>query len=55
MNLDHLILKVNDAEQSARFYGAILGFEIEGARGPFTVVRVAAETAAAETGSRVPA
>lgn len=40
MVLDHLILAVNDAEESARFYTGILGLSHEGRRDPFTVVRV---------------
>lgn len=43
MVLDHLILQVNDAEESARFYANILGFTNEGKDGPFTVVRVSPE------------
>jgi catechol 2,3-dioxygenase-like lactoylglutathione lyase family enzyme len=38
--LDHLILKVRDADESATFYARILGFRTEGKDGPFTVVRV---------------
>lgn len=37
--LDHLILSVNDREQSVRFYTDVLGFEDEGERGPFSQVR----------------
>ncbi len=40
MVLDHLILKVNDAATSARFYAEVLGLGVDGERGPFTVVRV---------------
>lgn len=39
--LDHLMLLVNDAEESAAFYTRILGFADEGPRGPFTTIRVA--------------
>lgn len=38
--IDHLILKVNDVEESVRFYRDILGFEHAGTDGPFTLVRV---------------
>ncbi|MDB4955071.1 MAG: hypothetical protein JWO36_2640 [Myxococcales bacterium] len=38
--LDHLILKVNDARASLAFYAHILGFAYEGLDGPFSVVRV---------------
>ena len=41
--LDHLILAVNDAAASSRFYQAILGFHDEGGRGPFTTLRINAE------------
>ena len=41
MLLDHLILKVNDAEASAAFYTEVLGLAEEGRRDPFTVLRVA--------------
>jgi catechol 2,3-dioxygenase-like lactoylglutathione lyase family enzyme len=40
MTLDHLILKVNDRDESVRFYTDVLGFRFEGAREPFAVVRV---------------
>lgn len=40
MNLDHVILKVNDLEESVAFYTQIMGFSDEGQDGPFTVVRV---------------
>lgn len=40
MVIDHLILHVNDVEESARFYTGILGLANEGTREPFTVVRV---------------
>lgn len=43
MVLDHLILRVNDVEESARFYTGILGLTIEGKREAFTVVRVTPE------------
>jgi catechol 2,3-dioxygenase-like lactoylglutathione lyase family enzyme len=41
--LDHLILSVNDREQSLRFYTDVLGFEDEGERGPFVRVRAGAD------------
>ncbi|MFO0548895.1 MAG: VOC family protein [Polyangiaceae bacterium] len=41
--LDHVILKVNDLDESVAFYSTILGFENEGKDGPFTVLRVGPE------------
>jgi catechol 2,3-dioxygenase-like lactoylglutathione lyase family enzyme len=38
--IDHLILKVNEARASADFYVNVLGFQLEGEEGPFTVIRV---------------
>ncbi len=43
MILDHFILPVSDAEESARFYTNILGLTNEGRREPFTVVRVTSD------------
>lgn len=43
MVLDHLILHVNDVEESARFYTEVLGLTNEGKREPFTVVRVTSD------------
>jgi catechol 2,3-dioxygenase-like lactoylglutathione lyase family enzyme len=43
MVLDHLILHVNDVEESSRFYTEILGLTNEGKREPFTVVRVTSD------------
>lgn len=40
VELDHLILKVNDSQESVAFYTRILGFEYVGEQGPFAVVRV---------------
>jgi len=40
MVLDHLILHVNDIEESSRFFTEILGLANEGKSEPFTVVRV---------------
>jgi catechol 2,3-dioxygenase-like lactoylglutathione lyase family enzyme len=38
--IDHLILNVNDVPASVDFYVNILGFQLEGKDGPFTVIRV---------------
>lgn len=38
--IDHLILKVNDVASSVEFYVGVLGFQLEGNDGPFTVVRI---------------
>lgn len=38
--IDHVILKVNDARASVEFYERILGFAFDGTDGPFSVVRV---------------
>lgn len=38
--IDHLILNVNDVPASVDFYVNILGFQLEGEDGPFTVIRV---------------
>jgi len=38
--IDHLILNVNEIASSVDFYVNILGFELEGEDGPFTVIRV---------------
>jgi catechol 2,3-dioxygenase-like lactoylglutathione lyase family enzyme len=43
MQLDHLILAVNDRDQSIDFYTRILGLAHEGERPPFSVVRVSAD------------
>lgn len=40
MSIDHLILKVNDLEQSVAFYRDVLGFVVECVDGPFTILRV---------------
>jgi extradiol dioxygenase family protein len=42
VQLDHLILAVNDIDESVRFYTEILGLTHEGQREPFTVDRVKA-------------
>lgn len=41
--IDHLILNVNDVPSSVNFYRDVMGFELEGEDGPFTVIRVNAE------------
>jgi catechol 2,3-dioxygenase-like lactoylglutathione lyase family enzyme len=38
--IDHLILKVNEVLASVDFYVNVLGFELEGEDGPFTVIRI---------------
>ena len=38
--IDHLILNVNEVPASVDFYVNVLGFELEGNDGPFTVIRV---------------
>lgn len=43
MVLDHMILRVNDAGESVRFYSEVLGLRYEGEREPFAVVRVTPE------------
>jgi catechol 2,3-dioxygenase-like lactoylglutathione lyase family enzyme len=40
VQIDHIILKVNDAKASVDFFVRILGFTYEGEDGPFSVVRV---------------
>src|SRR4051812_7826736 len=42
--LDHMIIRVNDADETARFLERVLGFGPEGRDGPFTVMRVNAST-----------
>ena len=42
--LDHLILTVNDRDDSVRFYTEVMGFAHEGEDGPFSVIRVSPET-----------
>ncbi len=44
VTLDHLILTVNDRDASVRFYTEVMGFGDEGEDGPFSVIRVSAET-----------
>jgi catechol 2,3-dioxygenase-like lactoylglutathione lyase family enzyme len=41
--LDHLILSVNDIDESVQFYTAVLGLEHEGEREPFSIIRVTPE------------
>ncbi|MBS0452345.1 MAG: VOC family protein [Proteobacteria bacterium] len=40
LQIDHLILRVSDAQASARFYEQILGLRHEGHAAPFEVLRV---------------
>jgi catechol 2,3-dioxygenase-like lactoylglutathione lyase family enzyme len=42
--LDHVIVPVADAVTSLRFYTEVLGFGSDGDDGPFTLVRVSADT-----------
>jgi catechol 2,3-dioxygenase-like lactoylglutathione lyase family enzyme len=39
-SIDHLILNVNEISSSVAFYVKVLGFQLEGEDGPFTVIRV---------------
>ena len=41
--IDHLILNVNEIAASVDFYVNVLGFELEGEDGPFTVIRVSGD------------
>ena len=43
LQLDHLILTVNDRQQSIEFYTRVLGLAYEGERAPFSVLRVTPE------------
>jgi len=43
IKIDHLILNVNDVGSSIDFYVNVLGFQLEGEDGPFTVIRVNAD------------
>lgn len=43
MVLDHLILPVNDIDESSRFYTDVLGLRDEGRREPFAVLRVTSD------------
>ena len=43
MLLDHLILHVNDIEESSLFYTDILGLTSEGEHEPFTILRVTSD------------
>ena len=38
--IDHLILNVNEVPATVDFYVNVLGFQLEGEDGPFTVIRV---------------
>ncbi len=42
--LDHTIVPVCDADASVHFYTEVLGLEAEGQDGPFSVIRVNADT-----------
>ncbi len=43
IQLDHLILSVNDREESIAFYTDIVGLTHDGEREPFTVLRVTSD------------
>jgi len=43
IKIDHLILNVNDVGSSIDFYVNVLGLQLEGEDGPFTVIRVNAD------------
>ena len=38
--LDHIIVTVNDRDESVRFYTEVMGFGHDGEDGPFSVIRV---------------
>ena len=40
MQLDHIIVAVNDLEDSVRFYTDVMGLSYEGKREPFALLRV---------------
>src|SRR5438309_8368466 len=39
-DFDHLIVIVNDRDESVAFYSTVLGFADEGRDGPFSIIRV---------------
>jgi catechol 2,3-dioxygenase-like lactoylglutathione lyase family enzyme len=39
-SIDHIIVKVDDLDESITFYTSVLGFENEGTDGPFTLLRI---------------
>ena len=41
-SIDHIILNVNNLDESVAFYTDVMGFANEGTDGPFTVIRVSA-------------
>ena len=41
--LDHIIVVVNDIEQTTEFWSTVFGFKTEGQSGPFTVMRISPE------------
>jgi catechol 2,3-dioxygenase-like lactoylglutathione lyase family enzyme len=43
VSLDHIILPVNDRDATIAFYTDVLGFEHDGERDPFSVVRVSSD------------
>ncbi len=43
ITLDHLILRVNDVQESVAFYTEVLGLRDEGRQEPFSVLRVSPE------------
>ena len=44
MLLDHIILRVNDVDESVRFYTETLRLALEGKREPFAVLRLTSES-----------
>lgn len=40
INLDHIIVTVNDIDETTRFWSKVFGFESEGLSGPFGVMRI---------------
>lgn len=43
INLDHIIINVNDIEETILFWTKVFGFKCEGESGPFTVLRITSD------------